>query len=211
MNKNLPRACIAAAVFGLLGTGLAQAQQGQGPWMLRARLVQINTANKSSAEVLPANAISVSNKTIPEVDVTYFFTPNIAAELVLTIPQKHTVNVKEIGDIGTFKELPPTLMAQYHFMPDDQIRPYAGVGLNYTSISSVNLNVPGVGPLTLTRNSYGLAIGAGVDIELAKDVFLNFDVKKVQIRSDVLLQDGTKIAKVKVDPWLFGVGIGYRF
>jgi outer membrane protein len=148
----------------------------------------------------------VSNKTIPEVDITYFFTPNIAAELILTVPQRHTVNVQGLGDIGTFKELPPTLMAQYHFIPNGQIRPYAGVGLNYTNISSVKLP----DGMNLDRNSYGLAVGAGVDIALAKNVFLNFDVKKVQIRTDVSL-NGTKLSTVKVDPWLFGVGIGYRF
>jgi outer membrane protein len=177
--------------------------------MVRARVVNIDTANKSDAGgplSLPGDAITVSNKTIPEVDITYFFTPNIAAELVLTVPQKHTVYLA--GDkIGTFKELPPTLMAQYHFIPNGQIRPYAGVGLNYTNISSVKFDVPG---LDLKHNSYGLALGAGVDIALAKNVFLNFDVKKVQIRSDVTL-DGNKISRVKVDPCLLGVGIGYRF
>jgi outer membrane protein len=64
--------------------------------------------------------------------------------------------------------------------------------------------------LSLKHNSYGLALGAGVDIAVAKNVFLNFDVKKVQIRSDVML-NGDKISKVKVDPWLFGIGVGYRF
>ncbi|SCK06282.1 outer membrane protein [Variovorax sp. HW608] len=221
MNKNLPRAWIAVAILGALGAGFAQAQEAQGTqgnWLLRARAVRLDTANKSDpipSLAIPSDAITVNNKTIPELDITYFFTPNIAAELVLTVPQKHTVTVQQSAlggpvDIGTFKHLPPTLMLQYHFMPDAKIRPYAGVGLNYTRISSVNLFVPTVGRLDLDHNSWGLAAGGGVDIELTKNWFLNFDVKKVQIRTD-LTQFGQKLSTVKVDPWLFGAGVGYRF
>jgi len=221
MNKNLPRAWIAVAILGALGAGMAQAQEAQGTqgnWLVRARAVRLDTANKSDpipSLAIPSDAITVNNKTIPEVDVTYFFTPNIAAELVLTVPQKHTVTVQQSAlggpvDIGTFEHLPPTLMLQYHFMPEAKIRPYAGVGLNYTRISSVNLFVPTVGRLDLDHNSWGLAAGGGVDIEVAKNWFLNFDVKKVQIRTDVT-QFGQKLSTVKVDPWLFGAGVGYRF
>ncbi len=60
------------------------------------------------------------------------------------------------------------------------------------------------------HNSFGLAIGAGIDIKIANNVFLNFDVKKVQIRTDVSM-NGSKVSTVKVDPLLVGVGIGYRF
>jgi len=221
MNKNLPRAWIAVAILGALGAGMAQAQEAQGTqgnWLARARAVRLDTANKSDpipSLAIPSDAITVNNKTIPEVDVTYFFTPNIAAELVLTVPQKQTVTVRQSAlggpvDIGTFEHLPPTLMLQYHFMPEAKIRPYAGVGLNYTRISSVNLFVPTVGRLDLDHSSWGLAAGGGVDIELAKNWFLNFDVKKVQIRSDVT-QFGQKLSTVKLDPWLFSAGVGYRF
>jgi outer membrane protein len=217
MHKNLSRGWI-AAFLGTLCALPVQAQDTQGPWLVRARAVQIDPANKSDpvpALAIPSDAITVNNKTIPEVDITYFFTPHIAAELVLTVPQKQTVTVQQSAlggpvDIGTFKHLPPTLMLQYHFAPEAAIRPYVGAGLNYTRISSVNLFVPTVGRLDLDQNSYGLALGGGVDIALAKSWFLNFDVKKVQIRTDVS-QFGQKLSTVKLDPWLFGVGVGYRF
>ena len=99
----------------------------------------------------------VSSKTIPEIDISYFFTPNIAAELILTYPQKHDVTL-DGNNIGTFKHLPPTLSLQYHFMPEKRS--------------------------------------------------LNFDIKKVQIRSDVFI-GGAKASEVKVDPLL--IGVGYRF
>lgn len=221
MKKNLLTRAWIGALLGALGAACAlpaAAQEAQGNWLLRARAVRIDTANHSDAIgalAVPADAIHVNDKTIPEIDVTYFFTPHIAAELVLTVPQKQRVTITQSAlggpvDIGTFKHLPPSLMLQYHFIPDGTVRPYAGIGLNYTRIGSVNLAVPTVGRLDLEHNSFGLALGAGVDIAIAKNVFLNFDVKKVQIRTDVSL-NGTKLSTVKVDPLLIGVGIGYRF
>lgn len=217
VSSNLTRALIGAAL-GTLCVLPAAAQEAQGNWLVRARAVRIDTANKSDpipSLAVPADAITVNDKTIPEVDITYFFTPNIAAELVLTVPQKMTVTVQQSAlggpvDIGTFKQLPPTLMLQYHFQPDATIRPYVGAGLNYTRISSVKLAVPTVGRLDLENSSFGLAVGGGVDIAVAKNVFLNFDVKKVQMRSDVS-HLGQTLSTVKIDPWLFGVGVGYRF
>ena len=218
MTKNLAGALVAATLLGTLCAAPALAQEAQGNWLVRARAVRLDPANKSDAIgalAVPEDAITINNKTIPEVDITYFFTPNIAAELVLTVPQKQRVTIEQSAlggpvDIGTFKHLPPTLTLQYHFLPEGTFRPYVGAGFNYTRISSTNLNVPTVGRLDLDHNSFGLAVGAGFDIKVAKNVFLNFDVKKVQIRTDVSL-NGNKLSTVKVDPLLIGVGIGYRF
>ena len=196
----------------------AMAQETQGDWLVRARAVRLDPANHSTAIgalAVPADAITIDSKTIPEIDITYFFTPNIAAELVLTVPQKQHVTVEQSAlggpvDIGTFRHLPPSLLLQYHFIPNGTFRPYVGAGLNYTRISSTRLAVPTVGDWQLEHSRFGLALGAGVDIAIAKNVFLNFDVKKLQIRTDVKLA-GTTLSTVKVDPWLIGVGIGYRF
>lgn len=200
-------ALAALATLGVAGQAMAQ----QSPWQVRVRAVNLNMADKSEpvpALSLPANSLTVNDKTIPEVDITYFFTPNIAAELVLTVPQKQTVYANGTS-IGTFKHLPPTLTAQYHFKPGAQVSPYVGAGVNYTRISSVNLLGGGA---DLENQSFGLALQAGVDYKLDKNWSLNFDVKKVQIRSDVLsTADGSKLSRVKLDPWLIGVGVGYRF
>ncbi|WP_447773538.1 OmpW/AlkL family protein [Variovorax boronicumulans] len=217
MQKKLAPACI-AALLGTMAALPAAAQETQGNWLVRARAVYLKPANHSAPVAdlsIPADAITINSKTIPELDVTYFFTPNIAAELVLTVPQKQTVTMQQSAlggpvDIGTFKHLPPSLMLQYHFMPTAKIRPYVGAGLNYTRLSSVNLQVPTVGRLQLQNESFGFAMGAGVDIEVAKNTYLNLDVKKLRIRSAVNM-NGVQLSTVKVDPWLFGVGVGYRF
>ena len=174
------------------------------------RAVNLDPANKNST---PVADLAVNAKLIPEVDISYFFTPNIAAELILTYPQKH--NVKS-GDtvLGSLRHLPPTLTVQYHFMPNDTaIRPYVGVGLNYTNFSSVSLpNLGGaIGQLNVKRSSFGWALQAGMDVPLTKNWSLNVAVKKVQIRAEVQAQDGSEVDTLKVDPLLIGVGLGYRF
>jgi outer membrane protein len=200
------RAAMVLAVAGSVAMSFA-AQAADGPWLVRVRAVNLDSANGDSTGL----GLSINNKTIPEVDFSYFFTPQIAAELILTVPQKQTVRSNG-ADIGSFKHLPPTLTVQYHFTSMGALKPYLGAGVNYTRISDVSF-VPAVVTALhpdLSRNSYGLALQAGVDYEVAKNVYLNLDVKKVDIRADVK-SSGTKVGEFKVDPLLVGLGIGWRF
>jgi outer membrane protein len=199
---------VLALSLAAMGVVSSQAMAQESPWLVRGRVVNISPANGSDplGGVGASDRITVSKKTIPEFDVTYFFTPNIAAELILTYPQKHDVYL-DGNNIGTFKHLPPTLSAQYHFAPTASINPYLGAGVNYTNISQVKL-LAGKG--SLESNSFGLSLQAGVDFKIDKNWSINIDVKKVQIRSDVKVA-GAKVSAVKVDPVLIGLGLGYRF
>ena len=197
MKKNL----LALAVLCAMTSGAAFAQQAaEGSWMVRARAVNLDSANKDSTGL----GLSINDKTMPEVDITYFFNKNIAAELILTVPQKHTLSAGGT-QIGTLKHLPPSLLVQYHF-DAASFKPYVGAGLNYTRFSSVN-RPEGV---DIDRNSVGAALQVGVDIPLAKTLYLNFDVKKVFIKTDVSA-GGVQLGSFKVDPVLVGVGLGWRF
>ncbi|MDP1635601.1 MAG: OmpW family outer membrane protein [Gallionellaceae bacterium] len=216
MKRSMKRLLALAVASTALSAPAAFA--ADGPWMVRVRAVNLDTANKSGAIPLlavPADAIHVSSKTIPEVDISYFFTKNIAAELILTVPQKHDVKVTQsaIGAFkaGSFRHLPPTLTLQYHFLPDSQFRPYIGAGINYTRITNDDLAVPGVTKLHLENDSWGGALQAGFDVKLGKSLFLNLDVKKIYIRSDVTAPGLGKISHVKVDPLAVGIGLGWRF
>lgn len=203
--KKRPVVAIALALLGFTGLP-AHAQEG--PWLVRVRAAHLSPADKSTplGGVGAADRISVSDKTIPEIDVSYFFTPNLAAELVLTYPQKHDVML-DGAKIGSFKHLPPSLLAQYHFDPVGKFSPYLGAGLNYTRISSVHL-LDGAG--ALENHSTGLALQAGLDFRIDSKWSVNLDVKRINIRSDVRAA-GKTISEVKLDPMLVAVGVGYRF
>ncbi|WP_034295097.1 OmpW family protein [Herbaspirillum sp. RV1423] len=201
-----------AMLLALAGTVTASpfVAAQESPWLVRVRAVNLSPDNKSDpvGGVGASDRLSVSSKTIPEVDISYFFTPNWAAELVLTYPQKHDVRL-DGQNIGSFKQLPPTLLAQYHFTPSSLISPYVGAGINYTRISDVTLLNGGA---RLENHSIGPALQVGMDVKFDRNWSLNFDIKKVQIRSDVLAANGgAKLSTVKIDPWLIGVGVGYRF
>lgn len=193
---------VAAALCSALVSGSVMAQQSKdGPWMVRVRAVDLISSNTDSTGL----GLTINNKWIPEVDVSYFFSKNLAAELILTVPQKHTLSSNG-SEIGTLQHLPPTLLLQYH-MDADGFKPYVGAGVNYTQFSNVDvLN----GAATLDPSSWGGALQVGVDIPMGNNMYFNIDVKKVYIRSNVNV-GGNSIGTFQVDPVLFGMGVGWRF
>ncbi|MDP2007538.1 MAG: OmpW family outer membrane protein [Rubrivivax sp.] len=185
---------------------LAQAQD-TGNWIVRGRALYLDSANKDSTGL----GLSVNNKTFPEVDFTYFYSPNLAVELVLTYPQKHDIRSNGT-DIGTLKHLPPTVSLQYHFTDLGSFRPYLGVGLNYTRFSNVSFAPAVVAALnpSIEKDSFGLSLQAGVDVPLGGGWLFNVDVKKVKLETDVFAGP-VKAGTFKVDPILFSLGVGKRF
>jgi outer membrane protein len=194
---------IVVALLATCSVTAAMAQaSGEGPWVVRARAVHLDMANKDGTGL----GLSVNNRTIAEVGVSYFLAPNMATELTLTTPQKQTVYLGE-PSIGTFKHMPSSLLLQYHFTGLTGYKPYIGAGLNYTKISRVNLLDGGA---SLDKDSWGGALQIGVDMPLDKNWWLNFDVRKVYIRSDVFVGADNK-GSLKLDPVFVGLGLGYRF
>ena len=209
-----------AMATGALFTSFNVSAEG-ADWMVRVRAVHVGWMQESSpvgALAVPANGIHLENKTIPEVDISYFFTKNLAAELILTYPQKHTVRITQSAagafDAGSLKELPPALTLQYHFTPDAQFRPYVGAGFNYTTFSSVNLaplNAVSGGTNSIDRTNFGGVLQAGFDVKVGANSYINVDVKKVYIQTDLTNSALGKISTIKGDPLLVGIGYGFRF
>jgi outer membrane protein len=198
-----PTRAAASALLAMaaMATTAAPAHAEEGRWLVRARAVHLDPANKDGTGL----DLSINSKTLPELDISYFFTPNVAAELVLTYPQKQDLRAGD-ATIGTLKHLPPTLTLQYHFLPQASVRPYVGAGVNYTRFSDVDLPAG----VDIDRNSWGPALQAGVDVPLSGTLSLNVDVKKLHLRTDVSAA-GTTLGRFKIDPVLFGVGLGWRF
>jgi len=113
------------------------------------------------------------------------------------------LNGAALGSVGV---LPPTLTAQYHFSPEAQVSPYLGVGLNYTQFYNVNL--PG---LNVSRSSIGVALQAGADFKVSKDMSINVDLKKIYIKTDVSTAAGAYLTTLKINPTVLSVGLGWKF
>lgn len=210
-GKRIPGA-VAVLSAALLGGGPATAQTApqEGSVMVRLRALYMVPINHSTA--IPAlgigkDEIHVNQRVFPEFDVSYFFTPNIATELVLTYPQRHQVTLAG-NDIGSVSHLPPTLLVQYHLTQFDWVRPYVGAGLNFTWFIDNSLS----GGLQTEKTSFGPALQVGADFKVAPNWFVNLDVKKVWIGTDINVKGtNSRVSHASINPWLFSFGVGYRF
>ena len=170
------------------------------PWSVRLAATYMKTVDKSDLD------IAVEDIVLPEFDITYAFNAHWSAELVLTVPQEHTVKLNG-AKIGTFRELPPTLLAKYTFNPADKLSFYVGAGVNFTLIFDDNLSG---GAIKLEDYSFGPAGQIGADYKLSDRWTLNADVKRVMIRTDVIT-GGSTLTELQLDPWLFSLGARYSF
>ena len=182
-------------------TGVMAQSTSESPWQIRLRSVHLDSVNKDTTPL----GLSIDNKSFATIDFSYFFNKNLAAELSLTSDQKQRVYANGT-DIGSFKHMPTTLLMQYHFTDFQGFKPYVGGGITYTHFSGASLP-PGI---SLDSHSWGTAFQVGLDFPIDKNWSINLDVKKAYIRTDVYA-DGSSLGRLRVDPLLYGVGIGYRY
>jgi len=184
-----------------------------GDFIIRGRAIGVipsEDANITGA--VTGNTIDIDTSVVPEADFSYFVTDNIAFELIAAVTP-HDINTATSSagplDIGDVWLLPPTLTAQYHFTQLGQLKPYIGAGINYTVF--FNEDVGSSVTSADYDNSFGPALQAGVDYMLDDHWMLNLDVKKIWINTDVKFNGGVVAADVDINPWVVGVGIGYKF
>ncbi|MEQ1487140.1 MAG: OmpW family outer membrane protein [Methylotenera sp.] len=233
MKKSL----LVLAMAAVFAPALAQAEAGD--IVVRLRATHVNPSVKSSlGETTTASTLGLSgtavygspdanlivgNNTIPEIDFSYYITKNIAAELILALGTRHDVSVSGTGGalnsraLGSVNLLPPTLTAQYHFMPDTMFDPYVGGGAAFVLGMDRGLTANttlGMLPIRVDRSSFGGVLQAGLDVNLQDKWLVNFDVKKVWFKTDVEIDAGagwTKIDSLHVNPWVISIGLGKKF
>jgi outer membrane protein len=203
------------------------------PWMIRLRALVVDPRDATTFDQLPGGNAHWSTSVVPELDITYFFTPNIAAELILGVtPHRATGKGIVTGGaapglnmdglpIGKTWLLPPTLTLQYHFTNFGAFKPYIGAGVNYTVFFSEKAaNTPGGSPsVRITsldvHNAFAPALQAGFDYMIDRHWGINVDVKKLFLRPnfDASVNNGAipLTGKAKLDPWLIGAGLTYKF
>lgn len=178
------------------------------------------SANVYAPALIPGASADVSTEVLPTLTLTYFLNKNIAAELFCCFA-KFDAEGKgtAIGgvDLGDFWVFPPIVTLQYHFDPMGGFKPYVGAGVEYMAFFSEGHAGPGLGGASLDLdNAWGFALQAGFDLQIGQGWYLNADVKKVWLETNATWRDpgtGALVASadVDVDPWIFSVGLGYRF
>lgn len=198
------------------------------PWMIRVRALGVlpdgsgSSVRVSGVAALssPNSGLSVGDAVVPELDISYFFTPNIAAELILGVT-RHSIGGTGALDglnVGKAWLLPPTATLQYHFTEFGAFKPYIGAGVNYTMFfnqDAANTTMNGLAVTNLhISNSFGAAVQFGFDYMLDKHWGVNVDVKKLWLRPDYSATVNNAIAvtgRANIDPWLVGTGLTYKF
>jgi outer membrane protein len=212
---NISRIAAAAVLFTLASTAaLAQADSSDlaGHFQVRLRGLAVLPDASATVKVGGVNiggSTHVTKSFVPEVDGTYFVTDHIGIEVIAATTQ-HAVHNSVAGPVGSVWLLPPTATVQYHFDPNGAIRPYVGAGVNYTFFYSAHGN----GAITdlSFKNNWGWALQAGVDVPVGDGpYFLNLDVKKLFLSTDLKANGGLVRASADLDPWIVGAGVGIRF
>ncbi|AMH44046.1 MAG: outer membrane beta-barrel protein [Pseudomonadota bacterium] len=193
-------------VFTILFVTTLSAQADQGDILARVRAISIQP-DVSAGGTLGTLGTGVKNAVVPELDFVYMVRPNIGLELILAT-SRHQVT-SNAGALGGVNVLPPTLLLQYYFNAAGKIRPYVGAGLNYTLFYNNGLHA-GDTPVSIKNSSFGPAIQAGVDVQVAHNLFVNADIKKIWMRTDAYA-GGASLGSLKIDPLIVGIGVGMRF
>lgn len=201
--------CTVALLVGASTLSVAAAADDKSPWLVRLRLIDV--APEESSTVSIGGEATASSRVMPELDISYFWTDNFATELILATT-KHSMGATGTAlgnlDLGHVWVLPPTFLLQYHFNPEGQFRPYIGAGINYTVFYSED---SGDVDSIEYDDGFGYALQAGIDVGINDNWAINADVKKLFLNTDASINGGGVTADVDLDPWVFGLGLAYRF
>jgi len=209
-------------VLAMCAPGVTPAEDGD--WLLRAGVHQINPDKNNLPGVLGGNVVLDKDETFT-IDAEYMLTRNIGADLFVPLYTSHDLQLKNtsLGNsakIGETDLFAPILGLNWHFNVDGSIRPYLGVGVNWSDFSGEKVSGPAVPANSRLEidQAWGLAGRAGVDIGTSERWFLNLDVRYVDLNTDVegrvpagLGFTTVPFGEATIDPWIYGIAVGYRF
>lgn len=210
---------------GLLGGAAGAMAYDTGDLIVRAGIASVQPDEDSSdlklnGVDLPGTGAGVDNSEALGLTLTYMLSPKVGIGVLAATPFEHDIKAKGLGvDAGDTRQLPPTVTLQYFPMdPGSALQPYVGVGINYTVFFSEDVDselegVLGKGDLDLD-DSFGLAAQVGVDFALDNNWVLNASIWYLDIdtEAEFRFDGGDRVeADVDIDPWVYMVGVGYKF
>lgn len=205
-------------IAGLIVSGLFSTQvfaHQAGDVIVRAG-VAVVAPNESSDPVATFGEFQVNSNTQLGINFAYMVTDNIGVELLAATPFEHDISLAGVGKIAETKHLPPTLMAQYYFADaHNKLRPYIGIGVNFTNFFDNHFTNDLDGALTdlSLSNSWGLAGQIGADYIVNDNWLVNAAVWYAQIDTDVKFKLAGQATKIEtdIDPWVYMLSVGYKF
>ena len=194
-----------------------------GDWIVRVGPTLIEPNDSSNdLDGVPNAKVRVDNNVTFGFTIGYMITSDVAIELLGVTPSNHDVrgkgSISSLGKVADVDVFPPTLCLQYHLNKFTAIKPYVGVGINYTHFSSENAsnsleNALGGDTSIDIDDSWGLAGQIGADIAINDSWMVNAAVWYIDIDADTTLKTGnvSRDINIDIDPWVFFLGVGKRF
>jgi outer membrane protein len=208
MSMKIAKSALAAALAAGLLAGTAQAYEA-GNWLFRIGAYGV-FPESDNLNLGPGADLDVDDGYSLGFNFTYMINPNIGIELLAALPFRHDIELSGAGKVAETDHLPPTLTLQYHFSPESSVRPYVGIGLNYTNFFSEDTKGALERDSLKLDDSWGVAGQFGIDIDVAPNWFVNADIRYISIESDAKL-NGVGIGTVDINPWVVGLTVGTRF
>ena len=194
------------ALAGLSLIALPALAYEKGDWLLRVGAGSVEPKSSNSP------IVSVDSGAALVFNGTYFFTPNIAFEVLAASPFSHDIH-DPTGSVklGETKHLPPTFSLQYHFNTNGAFHPYVGAGLNYTLFFDEETSSALPDTTLSLDDSFGLAAQLGVDFDLTDKMFLNVDVRWMDIDTEASIPEADLNFDVEIDPMVYSLTLGWKF
>lgn len=177
----------------------------EGDWKIRAGIGTVDPKSDNG------DVVSVDSGTTAVFNGTYMFTDTLGFEILASLPFSHDINLEADGSkVGETKHLPPTFTLQYYFPTSNAFSPYAGLGLNYTLFFDEETTGALAGTDLSLDDSFGLAAQLGFDYDISDTMFINFDLRWIDIETDAEV-DGTEVETVEITPLVYSINLGWRF
>ncbi|MEH6635986.1 MAG: OmpW family outer membrane protein [Halioglobus sp.] len=223
------KALTIALVVAMAGGGVAAQAYEQGDFIVRAGATTVDPDTDSDDITLPGITLEadVDDDTQLGILPVYMVTNNFGMELLLATPFEHDITAKGSGvslDAGSTKQLPPTLSLQWYPRGGQSgWQPYIGVGLNYTVFFDEDTDkeldaalgaILGAEKVDLQLDdSFGLAGQVGIDYPLGEHWAINAAIWYIDIDTEAKIQTdaGNVEFDVDIDPWVYNLGIAYKF
>jgi outer membrane protein len=182
------------------------------PWQIRLRAVGILPQGAGYINGLP-NSVTVGHSVIPEFDFSYYFNPNFSVGALSCCVTYNSIYISNTaGPVAHTWVLPPTVEAQYHFTSFGAFQPYIGFGVNFSAYLDTHTINYLQGTTLRIHNSWGVASELGFDYLFNRHWGFNFDVKRIMMEPSFTDSGfGGLSGGAKINPWLIGVGLTYRF
>lgn len=199
------RIALVAIVFAALTSSAVASASEKGDWLFRigAGMVEPKSDNGDVVEV-DSGASLVFNG-------TYFFSPNWAFEVLAALPFSHDAKLVGGEKVAEVKHLPPTFSVQYHFDTAGAFNPYVGAGLNWTIFFDEETTGDLSGQDIKLDDSFGLAAQLGADFDISETMFVNFDVRWIDINSDAVVSPLGLVFETEIDPLVYSLTLGWKF